>query len=259
MRKIQQTHQTVNRGTHVKNLRRAIFSALSRMEGIIPKIELKNNNSLKELKGTIAVAYARMFEVCGKRIGRRANFAAIDLDQYKNIAYQVAHQYKNKLVVFDAFEKQIVLKEMIDAGMEGISQGLSRYDPTRSTKMSTFLFNRAKYAISKFYQKLIRENKRAIISLNAETENGETEYQDIVNIETPDIFDSITKNVQYSALISDVDSLTEREQTILKLCSESTPNKAAKQANVSFKTVKNLLDSVKEKLATEVQNWYTSN
>jgi len=242
----------------VKSLRQLVFNALNRLEGVEQKQELKNNNGLKELKASIGVAMTRMFEVCGKRIGRRASFAAVDLDQYKNIAYRVAHEYKCKLYMKDPVEEKQILSEMIDAGMEGISQGLTMFDTTKKTKMSTFLFNRAQYAISKFYQKLLRERKRKIISLNAEAEDGETELQTIIDVDSPDVFEAVSKKMQLSALHSIMRTLSEKERTVLRLCAEGSLNKAAKQVNMQPKDVKLLLDTVKTQLI-QVSGNYTPN
>jgi RNA polymerase sigma factor (sigma-70 family) len=239
----------------VKTLRQSVFSALNRLEGIQQKLELKNNNSLKELKASVGVAMTRMFEVCGKAIGRRASFAAVDLNQYKNIAYRVAHQYKNKLYMQNTLEEQQILSEMIDAGMEGISQGLTMFDTTKNTKMSTFLFNRAQYAVSKYYQKLLRERKRKIISLNTESEDGETELQSMIDIAEPDVFETVSRRMQHNALHSIMNSLPERERTVLRLCAEGSLTKAAKQVNMLPKDVKLLLESVKTKIMQASGNY----
>jgi RNA polymerase sigma factor (sigma-70 family) len=143
--------------------------------------------------------------------------------------------------------------EMVAAGMEGISQGIAKFDPTKNTKMSTFMFSRARFAISKYYQKLIREKKKQIVSLNAVMDDNETEFFTVVSDSaSDDILDTVTRNIEKQALFTVMGRLSERDRAVLRLCAENNATFAAKQLNIPTSKVKDLLETVKEKIVAEV-------
>jgi len=108
----------------MNHIRRVIFEILQDFEGIKPKVETKNSNSLKEAKATINVCLTELSEITNKTIGSWRKLKKHKISNYENIAYTLAHKYIKYLPQTD---KREAFRELVSAGMEGIMQGLTSF------------------------------------------------------------------------------------------------------------------------------------
>lgn len=236
----------------MKELRQQMFAILAKMEKREEKLELKNNNSLKELKCSVNVVLTLMSEVCGKKIGRKASFKKFNLKDYQDMAYYIAHTYRKKMYFKDNFETEQVFQQMVDAGVEGLVQGFSKFDSTKNAKMTTFLFNRVKYAVSKYVQKLLRDKKKKTISLNLNVSEN-TELEEIFKIETPNIVEIASKNIRKEALLKAMDKMSEFKRTVLQLYSTNSLTYTAKKTNITVQNVKDIITEMRAKVNIELK------
>lgn len=244
-----------------KSLRFALFTQLNRLEGIKPKAELKNNNLLKELKASVNVALARMSEISGKKLGRRKNFKKVNVNDYKKIALLLAHRYKKCLrntsgVALTKNEMDEIFDNLVEVGLEGIVEGIVRYDSTKNTMLSTFIFNRAQYSVSKYYQKVVRENNRNINSLNVLVNDDETkEFQNMLPCEGTPIDEVVEHNEVKAALVHVMKGMPKEERKILDLCSEYKVAEVARRVNLPARRVRELLKSTQYKINVQLHSW----
>ena len=247
-----------------KFLRKAIFDQLNRLETIKQKTELKNNNALKELKANVNVCLTLMDEVSGRKIGRRSNFKQINLSDYEKIAYKWAHYYRhclinlneNDVIRLTSDEMDEIFKNLVASGMEGISQGIVKFTNQKKTALSTFIFNYAKFSVSKHYQKIVRECKKHIKSLNQKVNvEDSVELQDVLKSREGEVSTTVIARQTKQALNDVIAVMTEQEQLLLRLCSEHKLAEVSRMLQIPTRSIKKFLEVVRQKINTRIYTW----
>lgn len=232
----------------MKEIRRLIFSILNDITSTQPaRCSSKNSNSLKEMKAIVNVCLTEMSEITGKSIGRWRSLAHERVEKYEKIAYKLAHQYVQYL---DVTDKEEAFDELVSAGKEGIMHGLTSYSANMSTKLSTFVFGRTKFAIQKQFNSMKRHLSKNAVSLNAKIaeDEEETDFQAMI-ISDVNVEDYVEKKMQYEALHNALKTLPRHMRDVAMLCATNSVNKVAKKTNLPAKEIHGILSQLKHQLS----------
>lgn len=188
-----------------------------------------------------------MAEITGRALGRWRNNSKISVEEYEKIAYMLAHKYSR---CFDSYEQEEIFDELKSAGFEGIIQGLTNFNPTKNTKLSTFVYSRAQFAIQKAFAAIKKVKARGLISINRTIDDteDESEFGDLIHGTEPQqsVEETVERKIRYEALFAALKKLDPQEQHIVMMCSEYNTQQVAKKANIPIMQVNNLLKKVKD-------------
>lgn len=232
------------------NIRRVVFGVLQELEGITPKVETKNSNPLKELKGAVNVCLSEMGEITNRMLGRWRKLRKIKISKYDKIAYRLAHKYVKYL---ESIDHQEAFDELVAAGMEGIMQGLTSFTPGLKTKVSTFVYGRAQFAIQKQFHSMKRRVGR-YVSLNAKVDEGNdetTEFQTVMSSPL-NVEELVEKKMRHRALYNALAQLPREYRHIALLCSELSVSQVAQKVNKPVKEINGILLTLKAKMTKQV-------
>lgn len=239
-------HQTQGAFLLMNNIRRVVFEVLQELEGIKPKVETKNSNSLKEIKAVFGVCLTEIGEITNKKIGRWRKLKSSPVSQYEKIAYSLAHKYAKGLPTID---QEDAFSELVSAGMEGIAHGLTHFTPGYKTEVSTFVYGRAKFAIQKQFHAMKKHQKK-YISLNIKIDDSNEDANDFQTMmaSTFDIEEHVEQKIQHQLLRTALAKLTPEYRRIAMMCSELSVNQVAKKINKPVKEVNLVLAKLKKQI-----------
>jgi RNA polymerase sigma factor (sigma-70 family) len=231
----------------MKELRKLVFAILHEITSDQPaRVSSKNSNSLKEIKAVVNVCLTEMGEITGRPIGRWRSLAHEKVEKYEKIAYKLAHQYVQYL---DVADKEEAFEELVSAGKEGIMHGLTSFNMNMSTKLSTFVFGRTKFAIQKQFNAMKRHVSKSCVSLNAklDEEDEETDFQSMV-MSNDNVEEVVEKKIQYEALNNALGSLPPHMREVVMLCANNSVSKVAKRVKMPIKEIYGLLSFMRKRI-----------
>lgn len=228
----------------MNHIRRVVFEILQDFEGIRPKIESKNSNSLKEVKATVNVCLTELSEITNKTVGRWRQLKDDKISKYEKIAYTLAHKYIKYLPQTD---KKEAFRELVSAGMEGIMQGLTSFTPGYNTQVSTFVYGRAQFAIQKQFNAM-KKHYAKHISLNAKMDESNEDTADFQTIMASafDVEEYVEQKIQHQLLRKALANLPKEYRRIAMMCSELTVSQVAKRINKPVKEINSILSHLKK-------------
>ena len=230
----------------MNNMRRVVFEILQDIEGIKPKIETKNSNSLKEMKATMSVCLTELSEITNKKFGRWRQLKTTKISKYEKIAYTLAHKYIKYLPQTD---KREAFDELVSAGMEGIMQGLTSFTPGYKTQVSTFVYGRAQFAIQKQFHAMKKHHTK-YISLNAKIDDSHEDTADFQTIMASafDVEEYVEQKIQHQMLRKALADLPAEYRRVAMMCSEFSVNQVARRTNKPIKEVNSILGQLKDRI-----------
>lgn len=226
-----------------------MFNILSELGSGHRKKTQMSNNALKETKALVNSCLNEMSEITGRALGRWRNMSQASIDEYEKIAYMLAHKYSR---CFESYEQEEMFEELKAAGFEGIVQGLTNFNPTKNTKLSTFVYSRAKFAIQKAFAAIKKTKSRGVVSINRAIDDGEdeAEFGDVITCFTPEasVEEIVAKKIRHEALFKALQTLSPRDQHIVMMCAEYNTNQVAKKTNIPIAQVNLLLKQVRDNI-----------